>query len=35
MMSKDVGVKENDAKAWVTLEYSHTRPKTKLRKTRL
>jgi len=30
VVSKDVGVGENGAKAWVALKYSPTHPRTKL-----
>jgi hypothetical protein len=35
VVSKDVHAKENGAKAWVVLKYSHARPKTKLQKRHL
>jgi hypothetical protein len=35
VVSKDVHAKENGAKAWVVLKYSHAHPRTKLRKMHL
>jgi hypothetical protein len=32
---KDMGARENGAKAWVVLKYSPTRPRTRLQKKRL
>ncbi len=35
VVSKEMGVKENGAKAWVILEYSFAHPKTKLQRKHL